>query len=186
MLLCKKLSSWRHAIKKISNGTHKGVTLFANYNNSFPQLFSWRGKAVWLMVFYLIFGSIWILFFKKSMPLFILPVLTLLEEMLLLSYSVTVIIPRSCWASSGTESSQVCFQFKTDSARTNIRAITAASVLQNMIIILSFTVLPELPCAMQCPGTSQEAASAPKEPIITKTREWAGGRELINYWLSLY
>lgn len=116
------------------------------------------------------------------MPLFILPFLTLLEETLLLSYSVTVIIPGSCWASSGTESSQVCFQFKTDSMRTNIRAITAASVLQNMIIILAFTLLPGLPCAMWCPGTSQEAASA---PIITQTREWARGRELINYWLCI-
>lgn len=46
--------------------------------------------------------------------------------------------------------------------RTNIRKITAASVLPNVIVILSFIGLPELPGAVQCSGSSQATTSAPR------------------------
>lgn len=46
--------------------------------------------------------------------------------------------------------------------RTNIKATTAASVLLNMLVILSFIGMPELPGAARCPDTSQEAMSAPR------------------------
>lgn len=90
-----------------------------------------------------------------------------------------VITPGSCWASSGTKLSQVWF--KSDSVRTNIRAITAATEHSNYFIIygiaratLYFVVSWHLARGSVCP----------KEPL-TKKKQRKGWGKGINQLLTL-